>query len=187
MRTHLTTIAWLLFVWLALIGEISVQSVLLGVLIASGLVMFFRPSHAGGPRIVVRPVGVLRFMAFFFRQFIAANIQVALAVINPERVRHQRAVIAVPIAAANEVAVIILANAISLTPGTFILEMRREPATIYVHVLQMPSIRETRLMILEMERYIVRAFESPGGLDRVEALMRRVADEENHTIEERVN
>lgn len=187
MRAHLTTVAWLLFVWLALVGDVSVRSVLIGLLIAAGLVTFFRPTRSEGRRIAVRPVGVLRFAAFFVVQFIEANIQVALAVINPERVRYQRAIVAVPIAAANDVSVILLANAISLTPGTFIVEMRREPATIYVHVLQMPSVRETRLMILRLERYIVTAFESPGGLERVEELMRQAAAEETDTIEERAS
>lgn len=178
MRTHLPAIAWLLFVWLALLGDISVLNVISGILIAVGLVTLFRPSRTVDRGIRLRPLGALIFLGYFLAQFLRANIQVALAVLDPERVRNRRAIIAVPIAAPNDIAVILLANAISLTPGTFILEMRHEPATLYVHILQLTTVREARLAILELERYIVRAVESPGALEQVEELMRQVADDE---------
>lgn len=174
MKAHLLAIVWLLLVWLALLGDLSPLTILTGVLLAVGLVTFFRPSRTVDRQITIRPLGLAIFMGYFLLRFIRANIQVALAVIDPARVRDRRAVISVPIAAPNDIAMILLANAISLTPGTFILEMRREPPTLYVHVLQITTLREARLAILELERYVVRAVESPGAIERVEELMRQV-------------
>lgn len=178
MRKQIPAVAWLLFVWLALVGDVSVLNLVAGLLIAVGLVTIFRPSHTIDREIKVHPLGALTFLGYFLAQFLRANIQVALAVLDPDRVRDRRALIAVPIAAPNDIAVVLLANAISLTPGTFILEMRHEPPTLYVHILQLTTVREARLAILELERYIVRAVESPGALRRVEELMRQVAAEE---------
>jgi len=164
---------------LVLSGDVSARNIVAGILIAVGLVTIFQPSRHVDREIRVRPIRVLIFLGYFFIQFIRANLQVALAVLDPARIRHHRAIIAVPIAAPNDVAVILLANAISLTPGTFILEMHHEPPTLYVHILQLTTVREARLAILELERYIVRAVESPGALRRVEELIRQVAAEES--------
>lgn len=179
MKRLLPAIAWLIFVWLVLLGDLSPLTLLTGALIALGLVTLFRPTRTIDRQITVRPLGTVIFIGYFLGQFIRANIQVALAVIDPARVRDRRGVIAVPIAAPNDIAFILLASAISLTPGTFILEMRDEPPTLYVHVLQITSVRDARLAILELERYIVRAIESPGAVERVEELMRQVAAEES--------
>jgi multicomponent Na+:H+ antiporter subunit E len=168
--------AWLLFVWLALTGRVSMMSALVGLAISAALLAFFRPARdAGGPAGTFRPWYALRFLAFFARRFLAANIEVALAVIRPERVRVARAVIAVPIVAASEATTILLANAMSLTPGTFMLDMQDDPPTMYVHLLQLRGVQAARLDVLEMERRILLAFGPAGAPDRVKDLMARIA------------
>jgi multicomponent Na+:H+ antiporter subunit E len=175
MRQRVVALAWLLFVWLALIGNVTVTTVATGLAIGAGLLVFFRPTRRTRERIVLRPLRAASYFVYFQVKFLAANVQVALAVIRPGRGRARPGVIAVPIVAATELTTIVLANAVSLTPGTFIIELRRDPAVMYVHLLQVTSVRAARLAILEMERRIVRAFGPPGSAERVEALMAAVA------------
>jgi multisubunit Na+/H+ antiporter MnhE subunit len=169
--------AWLLFLWVALTGEASIINITLGLLLSVSLLVFFRPEFAASRTGTFRPWHAIRYFAFFVLKFLQANMQVALAVIRPARVLHKRGIIAVPIAASSEITTWLLALSVSLTPGTFILELRTDPSVMYVHLLQMESVRGARLEILELERMIVQAFGPPGATGRIDELMARVAAE----------
>jgi multicomponent Na+:H+ antiporter subunit E len=179
MTPRVVALAWLLFIWLALIGSVTVTTVATGLALGAGLLVFFRPTRLTSERIVLRPLQAASFFGYFQVKFLAANVQVALAVIRHRRVPVHPGVIAVPIVAPTELSTIVLANAVSLTPGTFIIELRRDPAIMYVHLLQITSVPAARLAILQMERRIVRALGPPGSVERVEALMAAVAADES--------
>jgi multicomponent Na+:H+ antiporter subunit E len=176
LRPRVVALAWLLFIWLALLGSVTVTTVATGLVIGAGLLVFFRPTRHASERIVLHPLQAAFFVVYFQAQFLAANLQVALAVIWPGRGQTRPGVIAVPIVGASELTTILLANGVSLTPGTFIIELRRDPAVMYVHLLHVTSVRDARLAILRLERRIIRAFGPPGSAERVEALMAAVAD-----------
>jgi multicomponent Na+:H+ antiporter subunit E len=173
--TRLVTFAWLVFLWVALLGSVSVASVLVGAVLSVGLLAYFRITHTPWESIAFRPLHIAAFMGFFAVKFLQANVQVALAVLRPARIQRRRAVVAVPIVGASEMTTLVLANAVCLTPGTFVLEMRSEPATLYVHVLQLSTARALRLGILEMERRIVLAVGPAGAAAHVNALMAKVS------------
>lgn len=166
---------WLLLIWTTLIGDPSPANMTMGLVVCAGLLMFFRPTRPSADPIRFRPLHAVRFAIYFAIKFTEANVQVALAVINPARVRRRRAIVAVPIVVASELATALLANAVSLTPGTFILEMRRDPGVLYVHILQLTSVRDARLSILEMERYILRAVGPRESIEQIDRLIAEVS------------
>lgn len=168
---------WLLLIWTTLIGDPSPANMTVGVVVCAGLLMFFRTTRTTADPIRFRPLHAIRFLVYFAIKFAEANVQVALAVINPARVRQRRAIVAVPIVVASELATALLANAVSLTPGTFILEMRRDPDVLYVHILQLTSVRDARLSILEMERYILRAVGPRESIEQIDRLLDEVTAE----------
>ena len=174
MIATLVALAWLMLVWVALLGGVSPISALMGVLLGAGLLTYFKPLQTFDKAIAFRPHHVISFLGFFAVKFVQANIQVARAVINPDRVRDRRAVVAVPIVGASELTTLVLANVVCLTPGTFVLEMRHKPTVLYVHVLQLSTPLDLRLQILEMERRIALAI-GPAGADRdIRELMAQV-------------
>lgn len=174
MIARLIAFTWLLLIWIVLLGGVSPIGAIAGALLSAGLLGYFRVQPLE-QTFAVRPLHVLSFLGFFAVAFFKANIQVALAVIQPERVRGRRAVVAVPIVDASDLTTLVLANAVCLTPGTFVLEMRKDPSRLYVHALQITTPRALRLAILEMERRIVLAIGPAGADDRVRELMARVA------------
>ncbi|MGE3706220.1 MAG: Na+/H+ antiporter subunit E [Vicinamibacterales bacterium] len=169
--------AWLVFVWLALTADASRTGLAAAVALAAGLVTYFRLTGSARTRGRFHPLRAASFAAFFLVRFLHANLQVALAVLLPDRVRDRRAIVAVRIAAPNETTTTLLAMAVTLTPGTFILEVQRQPAVVFVHVLQFNSLWETRLDVLDLERRIVEAFGPPGAVREVLALMEEVRTE----------
>lgn len=167
MTARILGFGWLLFIWVTLLGDLTLMNVTMGVAICSAILLLFRSTRNTGERAVIRPWRVIEFAVYFARKFIQANFQVALAVIWPDRVRSRRAIIEVPFVHVSETATTLLTNAVSLTPGTFIVEMRSEPSVLYVHILQLSSIRDARLEIMEMERRIVLAVGPDGSAEQV--------------------
>lgn len=178
MMARLAAFAWLVGVWSALLGTVSPAGLFGGAALAAGLLWYFSPAPHTGGTVRVRPVHAAGFAAYFVVKFVKANVSVALAVLQPERVRRTRAVIGVPIVAASDTTTTLLASAVSLTPGMFFLELQRQPATLYVHVLQLTTVRAARLSILEMERRIALAVGPDGAAAEVQRLQARVASGE---------
>jgi multicomponent Na+:H+ antiporter subunit E len=175
MIARVATFVWLVFIWVSLLGTLTVAGFLGGAVLAAGLLWYFSPAPRTTEAVAFRPFHALTLVVYFFLKFVQANISVARAVVQPERVRFTRAVIGVPIAGASETATMVLASAVSLTPGTFFLELQRQPPTLYVHVLQLTTIRQARLDILEMERRILLAIGPAGAAEHARQLQARVA------------
>jgi multicomponent Na+:H+ antiporter subunit E len=112
----------------------------------------------------VRPGALLRFVAFFAFDLVRASLRVVALVLRP-RGELRQAVVAVPVAGASDALLTVLANAISLTPGTLTLEVDRARSTLYVHVLQVgegaDAVERVRRDILALERLAIRAVGTP--------------------------
>ena len=159
-------VLWLTAVWVGLWGSLTPANVLGGLLVAATLLalpLSGGDAHAG-PASSVRPAALLRFVAFFAVDLVRASLQVVVLVLRP-RARLRQAVVAVPVAGASDALLTVLANAISLTPGTLTLEVDRARSTLYVHVLQVgegpDAVEKVRRDILALERLAIRAVGTP--------------------------
>lgn len=164
---------WLAAVWVALWGELTPGNVVAGVVVAAAVLVAF-PALAPGGIGTLRVWKVVRFGGYFLYLLAQANLIVAWQVIRP-RARVAEGIVAVRVSGASDAILTLVANAITLTPGTLTLEIRREPPTLYVHVLQLASPEQTRREVRELERYAVEAF---GSADAVAAVERRHTEEE---------
>lgn len=162
-------LAWLVVVWVALWGSVTVANVLGGVL-AGLLVLLTAPLPQVSLVGHVRPWRVLVFVAVFFRELVVATVTVSRQVLTPTRRLHQ-AVVAVPIRGFSDLLVTLVGNAISLTPGTLTLDSDSDREVLYVHLLHDGDLEGTRAGMLRLERAAVRAFGSDeaAGLVRAES------------------
>ncbi len=160
---HLPLVAWLTVVWVGLWGSVTPANVLGGLAVGAGLVVLL-PLTEVPTQGLVRPLALLRFLAFFAFDLVRASTKVAAQVLRPRLVLRQ-AVIAVPVRGASDRLLTLLANAISLTPGTLTLEVDRPRATLYVHVLDVgggpDAVEQVRASILRVERLAILAVGSP--------------------------
>lgn len=150
-------LAWLTFVWVSLWGDLTVANILAGVAVGSLMLAVFPDA---GPRSVgsIRPLPAVLFVGYFLWRLLVANLVVTWEVLTPNNESVSEGIVAVPIADASDALVTLIANAISLTPGTVTLEVRRDPTVLYVHVLHLRSIEETREEVHRLERLARRAF-----------------------------
>ncbi|MGC4897194.1 Na+/H+ antiporter subunit E [Micromonospora sp. DT31] len=151
---------WGTFSWANLIGGLAVGAVL--------LVVFPLPPVTFAGRI--RPVALLRFLARFLYDLVIASAQVAWLAVrlgDPPR----SAIIAVRLRVNTDLNLTLTAEALSLVPGSLILEADRRTGTLYVHVVGLRSLDEVerfRRGVLELEARIVAAVGSREELRRIE-------------------
>ncbi|TWH68967.1 multisubunit sodium/proton antiporter, MrpE subunit (TC 2.A.63.1) [Micromonospora olivasterospora] len=151
-------LAWLALIWNLLWGRFSWGNVLAGLLVAAAVLTFFPlPPVTFGGR--VRPWALLALAGRFVVELVGASVHVAWIAVRPGY-RPRGAIIAVPLRVRTDLNLALTAEAVSLVPGTLILEVDRERGLLYVHVLDVRGPRDltdSRDRVLATEARIVRA------------------------------
>ncbi|MEX0790954.1 MAG: Na+/H+ antiporter subunit E [Actinomycetota bacterium] len=158
---------WISTMWVLLWGEPTPANILGGVAVAAVLIFVFPPAPQG-PGSSFRPVAAIRFLLHFLFKLVEANLVLAWEVATPGN-RIREGVVAVPVHMSCRGVATMVANAISLTPGTLTLEVDMERRAIYVHVLHLHELEKVRSDLHRFEELALRAFGSPEELAASEA------------------
>lgn len=164
--TLVARVVFLVMVWLGLWAEVSVANVLSGVVVAGAVVGLF--STWRERPVVIRPVATLRFLALFAVMLVRSTWAVALTVLAPTRRTHP-AIVAVPLIDCSDAVATVVANAVTLTPGTLTVDVRRHPTVLFIHVLDGRDLAAARRDLRRLEMAAVRAFGDRAALDHLEA------------------
>jgi multicomponent Na+:H+ antiporter subunit E len=143
-------------VWCALWSDLSVANVVWGAcvgLLSSVLI----PLHQHEVKVRVRPLGVLAYVAYAATALVKSSAVVAWEVVTP-RNRINQGIVAVPLRIESVAVATLVANTVSLTPGTLTLEIRGDPMTLYVHIMHLRSIEDVRADIGVLEDLAMAAF-----------------------------
>lgn len=76
----------------------------------------------------------IEFVLFMLKEMVLANLRMAIIVLSPKP-RLRPAVVAIPLDLQSEAAIALLANMITLTPGTLSLDVSTDRKTLFVHVV----------------------------------------------------
>ena len=150
-------VSLLALAWMALTGEWSLPA--LGFSCALGwlLLRLVRPLGGEGFR-RVRLARLPGFLAYVLKEVVVANLRVAAAVIAPAG-RLRPAIVAVPLTLDRDAEIALLANLITLTPGTLSLDVSPDRRTLYVHAMAVTGPDELRREIRDgFERRILEVF-----------------------------
>lgn len=169
MKRHLLPGLWLVIVWVALWEEISVANLVGGGLAASlALVISRRSPIDEGERGRFRPLAAARFLVWFAWKLVEASAIVAWEVATPTNDINE-GIVAVPLRGPSRIVTAVVANAITLTPGTLTIEVRTDPTILYVHVLHLRAIEEVRVEVRHLERLAIRAFGADAAVAALDA------------------
>jgi multicomponent Na+:H+ antiporter subunit E len=159
---------WLIVMWVLLWGDVNLANVLSGVVLAVALVVVFPPARTNDDPIVVRPLATASFLVWFLWALVATNVAVAKEVLLPSgRSQIRTAVVATPLRTRSGRLATIIANAITLTPGTLTVDARGRPAVLYVHVLSFTDVESVVAEVADLERRVVRAFGTAEEVARI--------------------
>jgi multicomponent Na+:H+ antiporter subunit E len=123
----------LALVWVAMTGAFDVVNLLLG--FAFGFALLYLLQRVIGRSGYFRKSAVLlNFVAFYVLEVVRSNIRVAVDVATPAS-RAQPCVLAVPLDAQTDVEITLLANLITMTPGSLAIDVADDRSVIYVHAM----------------------------------------------------
>ncbi|WP_447046119.1 Na+/H+ antiporter subunit E [Vreelandella sp. H-I2] len=143
--------------WVFLSGDFSGLNLLVGLIFGYFTLVLIEPqldSLKGYPARIPRFIG---FIGFFLKELIQANLRVAFDIVTPPW--HMKpGVIAMPLSARTEMEITLVANLISLTPGTLSLDVSDDRKVLYIHAMFLDNEEELRSNLKEMEHRALELF-----------------------------
>ncbi|ODT47422.1 Na+/H+ antiporter subunit E [Devosia sp. 63-57] len=127
----------LALLWAGTTGSFSGLNLLFGGLLGLAAAFLLRDSLSS--RRGLRRMGrIIRLLALFLYELMASAVRVALVVIRPDLKAVVRpAIVAVPLSVTSDAEITLLANLITLTPGTLSIDVSPDRKHLYVHALTM--------------------------------------------------
>ena len=121
--------------WGAATGSFAVTNLLFGAFVALGALLLVR-RQIENLRIVLRPMRILSLGWLFLVELLLSAIRVAVLVLSPGlKARLKPAFIAVPLTVTSDAEITLLANLITLTPGTLSVDVSEDRKLLYVHAI----------------------------------------------------
>jgi len=164
---QLPLIIGLVVLWMLLWGSVTWLSLITGILIAVAITrLFYLPPVELSGRFNVG--WFLVFLGRFLADLVVASFQVAFQALRRRKVTRN-AVLAVDLETRSDFIMTAVAIAISLIPGSLVVEVDRQRSILYLHVLGVPdldAVDVVRAKVLSVERQLVRAFGSKDDVER---------------------
>jgi multicomponent Na+:H+ antiporter subunit E len=119
--------------WAAATGDFTLGNLGLGFTVSFAILAFAQPV-VGSSAYFVKVPRVFRLAAFFLWELVVASLRVAHDVVTPTHYSRP-GVLAIPLEATTDVEITMLANLISLTPGTLSLDVSPDRRVLYIHAM----------------------------------------------------
>jgi len=130
LRTLLLSV-FLGLLWLVLTGEYTVLNFILG-MVLSFLLIIYSGTYTG-ISLKIKKIHKIIFLIFFFLfELILANIRVTFEILSPP-LRMKPGIVKIPLSLDDNFQITLLANLITLTPGSLTLDVSEDKKFIYIH------------------------------------------------------
>lgn len=146
--------------WAAAIGSFAIGNLLFGAVIAVTALLLVRRQIAR-PGIAKQALRMLSLGRLFLVELMVSAIRVAILVLRPDmRSRLKPAFIAYPLTVTSDAEITLLANLITLTPGTLSVDVSDDRRVLLVHAVD-ASDRDVVVQDIAtgFERKIIEAFQ----------------------------
>jgi multicomponent Na+:H+ antiporter subunit E len=138
----------LTLVWAGLLGGISLETLVSGFVVSYAMLFVVtrgRPGHDGYFGKLPRLAG---FLVYYVWELFKSNAIIAYDVLTPTH--HMKpGVIGIPIEVETDLEITVLANLITMTPGTLSLDISPDRKTLYVHAMYINDPDKLRAEIKE--------------------------------------
>ncbi|NTC85379.1 Na+/H+ antiporter subunit E [Agrobacterium tumefaciens] len=146
-------------VWLAVSGSVTPVNILFGLIVSALALGLIRHQIPKGGRHRLRPVRVLSLLLLFFKELALSAWKVAVMVTRP-KLDVQPGIFAYPLRLTTDFEITLLANLITLTPGTLSVDVSEDKTTLYVHAIDCSNIEAAKNDIRNgFEKKIMEAFQ----------------------------
>jgi multicomponent Na+:H+ antiporter subunit E len=145
----------LTLVWACLLGAINAETLLSGFILSYAVLFFISRSHREHNAYFGKVPKIAGFIVYYLWELIRSNLIVAWDILTPTHLMKP-GVVAIPIRAESDLEITLLANLISMTPGTLSLDVSPDRKTLYVHAMYVNDPEDLRKDIREnLERRVL--------------------------------
>ncbi len=147
----------LAFAWLAVSGSVSALNLAFGFVLGA-LALFIVREPYGSGAYLRRLFAIAALALLFLRELAMSAIKVAVTILSPD-MKLKPGIFAFPLTVDRDFEITLLANLITLTPGTLSVDVSDDRKTLYVHALDCADPDGARRDIADgFERRILEAF-----------------------------
>jgi multicomponent Na+:H+ antiporter subunit E len=141
--------------WALLIGEVSVGSLVTGFVLGYFALVLLYPDTGKKSSYFCKTMQSIRFALYFAKELIVSSYRVSMDVVKPLPLMRP-GVVSIPLDAETDLEITMLANLISLTPGTLSLDVSKDRKTLYIHAMYVVNPDDLRREIKDgMERRLL--------------------------------
>lgn len=134
--------------------KFTLGTLLMGVVVGYGALWLTRSLYSDN-RYFSRVPTIVRLIAFFAKALFVSNLRVLWDVVTPAHISRP-GIIRLPLDARTDLEIMLVANLISLTPGTLSVDLSKDRGTLYVHVMFLDDVEEIRRDLKEgLERRVL--------------------------------
>ena len=154
-RNRFVLFATLLLFWIMLNGTLAIDSFIVGIIVSLSITLLFSSGLSFFTEFKLTPqafIAGVKYYIYFFKELVKSNFKLAAIVLNPS-LPIKPGIVKVRTKLKSKMGRLMLANSITLTPGTMTIEIEGE--WIYVHCVTIESAD-----IDEATAEIVAGFES---------------------------
>lgn len=156
MRVHILALLGSI-IWAAVTGSASLVNLIFGFCL-SALALWVVRGEIGAAGYRRRLGRILSLALLFFRELALSAWRVAILVTR-RRIDIRPGVFAFPLTVDRDAEITLLANLITLTPGTLSVDVSEDRKTLYVHAIHLEDVEAARSDIANgFERKIMEAF-----------------------------
>ncbi|MCU0344400.1 MAG: Na+/H+ antiporter subunit E [Ignavibacterium sp.] len=131
--------------WMLLTGELTAENFIEGLIIGY-IILWVSKAALGGTKYFKKIPKAISFFFYFVKELIVANLKVAFDIITPKDYMEP-GIVAVPLDAETDMEITLLANLITLTPGTLSLDVSKDRKILYIHTLYLDDAEKFRAEI----------------------------------------
>ena len=140
--------------WILLTGELTAENFVEGLIIGY-IILWVSKAALGGTKYFKKIPKAIGFFFYFIKELIVANLKVAFDIITPKDYMKP-GIVAVPLDAETNMEITLLANLITLTPGTLSLDVSKNKKVLYIHTLYLEDTEKFRTEIKDgMEKRLL--------------------------------
>lgn len=157
MRSLLLNVV-LALTWCAASGAINTRTFAVGFVVGY-VILSVHPEITGSQTYRKKIYHFLEFVGYFLYEVVLGALDMASATLSPFRTLRP-GIVAVPLDTQSAAEHTLLANAVTLTPGTMSIDLTPDGKTLYVHVIDVESPEAVRRAIKNgLESRIIQLFE----------------------------
>lgn len=151
--------AALVATWCVLWGDVSPANVLSGALLA---VFLTAPGLGGALSGGIRPVPLARLSWLVLVDLVKSTVQVAREILTPGD-QSSESIVAVTIPPQARRHMLFFTAALTLTPGTVVVDVDVEAGTLYIHVLHDTDVAANQALVRRLAELTCAAFPVAAG------------------------